>query len=496
MSVDSLKENTPPKVFVSYSWSSIEHRDRVRRYAERLRENHVDVIMDIWDLKPGQDKNVFMEQMVGDPSVTHVLVFIDKQYTVKANARKDGVGTESQIISQQLYKSVDQTKFIPIFCEKDDNGKLSAPIFFEPRIGYDFSSPSAENDNWEPLIRFLHGKPRYIKPAMGPMPTFLDEKNAPPVLPTTNIFERFKKACKETELGPDLLSRDYFNLSMSYLETYRVHVCPDRDALETFDETVQAQLQNLIPFRNQFIDWLDVFVSFQTDDNTLANKIRSMIPVFASLLGRPDDLASWHDGVGLFDTVEVTIYEFILYLIAILLKQCRDNVVHDILMHRYYMRNHTPFGQARMEFCGLGIFACDACSFYNRNRRLSLNRLDLLADWVKEHTYNNIVSFENLMEADGVIYLGGLLASSVIGDWYPRTYVYSQRGLRQIPLFDAARDKEYADRLRVLFGYKDIDELKAKVLSIFKDQAQICHTYGDVRNAFQYAVNVKDWATI
>lgn len=206
------------------------------------------------------------------------------------------------------------------------------------------------------------------------------------------------------------------------------------------------------------------------------------------------DLSSWYDRAGLFDTVEVTIYEFILYLIAILLKQGRDKVVHDVLMHRYYMRN--PFSLAKMEFCGLGIFACDACSFYNRNQRLSLNRLDLLADWVKEHTYNNIVAFEDLMEADGVIYLVGLLAPSVIGDWYPRTYVYAQHGLRQVPLFDAARDKEYANRLLVLFGYKDINELKTKVLSIFKDRAQVCHVYGDVRNAFQYVANVKDWATL
>ena len=105
-----------PKVFISYSWSSVDYKDRIRHYAERLRENHVDVLLDIWDLSAGQDKNAYMEKMVTDPSVTHVLVFIDKRYTEKANARKDGVGTESQIISQRLYSSVDQSKFIPIFC--------------------------------------------------------------------------------------------------------------------------------------------------------------------------------------------------------------------------------------------------------------------------------------------------------------------------------------------------------------------------------------------
>lgn len=490
MTNDLTNLKSPPKVFVSYSWTSVEHKDRVRRYAERLRENHIDVIMDIWDLKPGQDKNVFMEQMVADPSVTHVLVFIDKLYTSKANARRDGVGTESQIISQQLYKSVDQTKFIPIFCEKGDDDKLSAPTFFEPRIGYDFSSPNAENDNWEPLIRFLHGKPQYIKPAMGPLPTFLDERNAPPVVPTTNIFEKFKEACRDAESGPILLSRDYFNAAIEYLSSYRVHVCPEESDRYTFDETVQAQLQNLIPFRNQFIDWLDAFISLHADDDVLKDKIRAMMPVFASLLGRPDDMSSWNDHMGLFDTVEVTVYEFILYLFAILLKQHRDKVVHDILMHRYYMKQ--PFRQCCMGFCGIGIFSCDARSFSNRNRRLNLNRLDLLADWVKEHTYK-LVSFENLMEADGVIYLGQMLAPSIVGDWHPRTYVYAQRGLRQVPLFDAARDAEYAKRLLVLFGYTDINELKASVLEKFSDYVGC---YGDARSYCYNTLNVKEWATL
>jgi len=116
----------------------------------------------------------------------------------------------------------------------------------------------------------------------------------------------------------------------------------------------------------------------------------------------------------------------------------------------------------------------------------------LLADWVKEHTYK-VVSFENLMEADGVIYLGRMLAPSIVGDWHPRTYVYAQRGLRQVPLFDAARDAEYAKRLLVLFGHNDINELKASVLEKFSDYVGC---YGDARSYCYSALNVKEWATL
>ena len=47
----------------------------------------VDVILDIWDLKEGDDKYAFMEKMVTDESVTHVLAFSDSEYAAKADAR-------------------------------------------------------------------------------------------------------------------------------------------------------------------------------------------------------------------------------------------------------------------------------------------------------------------------------------------------------------------------------------------------------------------------
>ncbi len=47
---------TPPKVFISYSWTSEEHKDWVLRMAERLVGDGVDVVLDRWDFKEGHDK--------------------------------------------------------------------------------------------------------------------------------------------------------------------------------------------------------------------------------------------------------------------------------------------------------------------------------------------------------------------------------------------------------------------------------------------------------
>jgi hypothetical protein len=113
-----------PKAFISYSWTSELHREMVRGWADRLMADGINIVLDQYDLKEGHDKYAFMEKMVTDASVTHVLVVCDKAYAEKADARKAGVGTESQIISQEVYNKVEQSKFIPILCEPSATGEL------------------------------------------------------------------------------------------------------------------------------------------------------------------------------------------------------------------------------------------------------------------------------------------------------------------------------------------------------------------------------------
>ncbi len=73
-----------PKVFISYSWSSPAHKERVKAIADRLLSDGVDVVIDIYDLKEGNDKNAFMEKMIVDKSITNVLVMCDSVYAKKS----------------------------------------------------------------------------------------------------------------------------------------------------------------------------------------------------------------------------------------------------------------------------------------------------------------------------------------------------------------------------------------------------------------------------
>lgn len=172
-----------PRAFISYSWSSPGHQARIRQWAEQLVADGVDVILDIWDLNEGDDKYAFMEKIVTDKSVSHVLVFCDLDYATKSDARKAGVGTESQIISREVYDKVRQSKFIPIACEFDSDGEPCLPTFLKSRIWIDFSSPEAANEHWEQLVRVLYGKPAFEKPTPGKPPAYIGQIPPPqPVL--------------------------------------------------------------------------------------------------------------------------------------------------------------------------------------------------------------------------------------------------------------------------------------------------------------------------
>ena len=113
------KTENAPRLFVSYSWTSPEHEEWVYMLATEIVENGVDVILDKWDLKEGQDAYAFMEKMVTDETIRKVVLICDKAYAQKADARHGGVGTEAQIISSEIYAMVEQSKFVALIAERD-----------------------------------------------------------------------------------------------------------------------------------------------------------------------------------------------------------------------------------------------------------------------------------------------------------------------------------------------------------------------------------------
>ena len=50
-----MGEVNKPNVFISYSWTSQEHQEKVKSWADRLISDGINVVMDIYDLQEGND---------------------------------------------------------------------------------------------------------------------------------------------------------------------------------------------------------------------------------------------------------------------------------------------------------------------------------------------------------------------------------------------------------------------------------------------------------
>ena len=169
-------ERKIPKVFISYSWTSEEHKSNVIEFATYLMNNRVETIIDEWDAPEGIDLNYFMEKNVKSPETDFILIISDKEYARKADERSGGVGTETQIISKRVYDDVNQTKFIPIVWQNDENGKPCLPEYLTSRKYFDLT-PKNRYSNRKKLLRRLHNLPENPKPKLGDFPEELLETN-------------------------------------------------------------------------------------------------------------------------------------------------------------------------------------------------------------------------------------------------------------------------------------------------------------------------------
>ena len=90
-----------PRVFVSYSHESTAHKNWVLRLASDLRKQGVDAILDVWDLKPGDDVARFMEHLA---SVDRVVIVCSEDYARKSVRAKEVLVTKRCWLRLRFFK--------------------------------------------------------------------------------------------------------------------------------------------------------------------------------------------------------------------------------------------------------------------------------------------------------------------------------------------------------------------------------------------------------
>ena len=126
-----ITEEKQREIAISYAWTSEEHKREVREFAEQLTADNIYVHFDQWDFKKGNSLSKNMEDLLKSNEIDNILIICTEEYSKKANDREGGVGTETLIISPEVYKKANQNKVIPIIWERDDEGNAFLPTYLE-----------------------------------------------------------------------------------------------------------------------------------------------------------------------------------------------------------------------------------------------------------------------------------------------------------------------------------------------------------------------------
>jgi len=441
-----------PKLFISYSWSSPTHEQWVIDLANELTESGVHVILDKWDLKEGHDAVAFMEKMVTDPEISKVACICDEVYASKADGRSGGVGTETQIISREVYENQEQGKFVAIIPEKDDQGKAYLPTYYKSRIYIDLSEPDNYSDNFEKLLRWIYDKPLYTRPEIGKRPSFLDESEGIS-LGTTATLKRAVSAIKENKpFAPGALD-EYLTTFVTNLEKFRI-----TDKEGEFDDQVIDNIEKFLPYRNEAISLFVVLSQYApTEENVL--KLHRFFEALIPYMNRPENVNRWSEGD--FDNFKFIAHELFLYLIAMLIKHEKFSEVNLLLTQQYYVAGRSDYGKDTM--VDYGVFREHLRSFEHRNNRLKLNRLSLHADLLEQRSKHSGIEFRYLMQADFVLFMRAeIQQTDFYSRWFPDTLLYVGRFHSAFEVFARSSSKSYFDRAKCILGIdkpSDLNEL-------------------------------------
>lgn len=437
---------TAPKLFISYSWTSEDHESWVIALATALREAGVDVILDKWDLREGHDAHHFMEQMVSNPEIKKVAMICDRKYAEKANDRAGGVGTETQIISAEIYAKEDQDKFVAVLSERDADGKPFLPVYYKSRIYIDLSSEELYARNFEQLLRWVYDKPLYVKPPLGEKPAFLSN-DLKPSLGTTVLLQRALDAVRTNKPYRPGACSEYLDRLASGFETFRIS--PNA---QDFDDQVVKSIEESTPYRNEAIELFLVLASHgATPDEQRA--LHRFFERLFPFMHRPENVSTYREWD--YDNFRFIVHELFLYLIASLLRYERFDSAAQLIRQPFFVGRAAEGGDGTVSFAAFRKYMS---SLEHRNRRSNLRRLSLRADLLNHRVTTSGLTLDHLMQADFTLYIRDCLDALRNGDdqqWWPETLLYVGHAHRPFEIFARAHSRQYFDAIKCVFDVQD-----------------------------------------
>ena len=469
-----------PKVFISYAWTRQKTQDAVLELAERLRYDGIDVVLDKWDFKEGNDKYAFMERCVTDENIDRVLIICDKAYQERANGRQGGVGDETVVISSEVYGHMQQTKFIPLVFERDEYNNPFMPTYIKSRKYIDFSNEANYEKSYEVLLRVLYDMPVNKKPKLGKKPDWLQNENV--------NHNELNILIKSLKCGATENLKKYQSICIKFTDAFVNLLNEFRFKNDQFNtEELVKKISSLKPIRDVYFDFLEVILESQFFSSSFITNFFERIYNEVGIIEKGSYTQST------FEYYDFFRWESFIGTVALLLHYEKYDEVHKVLDHTYFLRENS-FTNSRLISCKFSTFRVPChtlefdCQKINQTRYFSY-----AAQLLTEREKMPILTKQLFAETDLLLYQLSTIfifdnteSLSDFWKWFPTMYPYVKRKDLWIKL----KSKSFCEKILPLFGVKTITELKLSISKATYDNS-IRHN-----RAWESAPNILSYISI
>lgn len=445
--------NEIPKVFISYAWTNDEYTQSVRNLVDRLLEHGVDVVFDKYDLKPGHDIHSFMEQSVLDKSIRKVLVICNEAYQQRANERSGGVGTETLIISPEVYAEAQQEKFIPVIFETNEAGEPFCPTYLKGRYYFNLSNDTIYENGYEELLRNIYEKPLIQKPALGKKPAWLEEtsSNYAGLVGNINALKKAKNATMHFHLVKDIQNGLITHLHEFDLPSHGI------DA-----QLIVEKIEQLNPLHKCFAEFISVLVL--SEYYSVDEVAGALEYLQRNLIAVPADITSY--STWMQDHFKYFIWEQFICVVAILLYYEKYSDLYSLIHRTYYLHSDS---NSVCEQDVSGFYYCLESIEEGYNGKFTETKyISYQSKMMIERELIPILAKNKLVEADLVIFqMNNLFLNELLSGWcwFPLSYIYHNSSGISVPLeiWKKLKSMRHCQKLFPLFNVTSIDELKALI---------------------------------
>lgn len=438
------------KVFISYSWGNKEHQDWIINLGTRLMNDTVDVILDRWSLKEGHDIFSFMEGMVKSDDIFRVLIICDENYRNKADERTGGVGTETQIITPEIYSNQKQEKFIPIVVERDSADKPYLPVYLSSRKYIDFSNEECFENSYEELLRNILETPAIPKPKLGTTPPLYITEN---IVNDSAINSLLRTLDNQIKKHPDKInqySSNFLDLFSNKLWGFDINNASNN--LMEYGDQVYDSLLNYKILRDDFISFL--LMTTNTDTNLDVDDLIVFFENKPLYLLPKERNSGWNTTQ--FEIYKIIFQELFTYTIAICLKNKNYTLIADLLLSRYNVKDEYSRDREAKRF----TFLYEYNENFENYLSQKYNKVSGFGHYIISNL-NEKITKEQIVLADVLCYIIGELygRKDYSDSWFPRCYIYKES--RRFEFLEKLESKRHFDKVKEIFNVNTADELSS-----------------------------------